>query len=101
MRNIIGTRNLHSKVVVQSCVTPPYIQVQGLCMIDLAMKTSCSYNFSHCASLHLPSFDFCSRCKLSCACKAESVNCSFVAPAEIYHAVCFGDGQVMADKLTV
>ena len=60
MHNAKNHRNksLHSKMIkIQSCITPPYIiQVQGL-RIHLAMKTSCSYDFSHCASLHHLSFD--------------------------------------------
>ena len=41
MHNAKNHRNksLHSKIIVQSCVIPPYIiQVQGLCYY-LAMKT--------------------------------------------------------------
>ena len=62
MHNAKNRRNksLHSKMIVQSCVTPPYIiQVQGLRMIVLSScyEDSCSYDFLHCASLHHPSFD--------------------------------------------
>ena len=39
----MGTRSLHSKMIVQSCITPPYIiQVQGLRMIVLS---SCYEDF--------------------------------------------------------
>ena len=62
MHNAKNHRNksLHSKMIVQSCVTPPcIIQVQGLHMILLSScyEDSCSYDFSQCASLHLASFD--------------------------------------------
>ena len=62
MHNTKNHRNksLHSKIIVQSCVTPePELCREGLRMIVLlsCYEDSCSYDFSHCASLHHPSFD--------------------------------------------
>ena len=53
-------KSLHSKIIVQSCVTPePEICREGLRMIVLSScyEDSCFYDFLHCASLNHPSFD--------------------------------------------
>ena len=52
---------MHS-MIVESCVTYPYIIRSGVTHDCTVIDSSCyedfySYDFSHCASLHLPSFD--------------------------------------------
>ena len=52
-----------SKILAQSCVTPPYIIQAGLRMIVLVSlivllrRFPCFHDFSHGASLHLYSFN--------------------------------------------
>ena len=50
MKGDIGMHNAKNQMIVQSCITPPYIMqvfMQGLRMIVLS---SCYEGFSHCAS---------------------------------------------------
>ena len=50
-----GKRSLHSKMVVQSCVTPPYIYTSfKYRSLHDCTYYSCSYDFWGCASLHYP-----------------------------------------------
>ena len=50
-------QSLHSKMIVQSCITPPYIvHVRGLRMSSCYEDTY-YHEFSHCAYLHHPLFD--------------------------------------------